>query len=755
MKTRRRPSVVARRVGRVLLLICCSAEFALSAIGVWKTYTSKKEVRDVALRNGIAWVAASGGMFFMSIRDSNIQEFTTSEGLRSNDLTSIAVDPAGNVWTGTAGGFLQSYSPSTGQWKYIADIFRESAPQKKIIALAVFGDTLFIASEIGVSEYLIARDEFRFTARRFGVSPQLVGNITTVAVYLDSIWIGSANGIASAFRADANLSAPGSWHVRTTGGASFLSVFRDALYAGTQQGLARFDGSSWTTVPGTSGMNVLRLAPQNDLLYFVSADTVLTLDTLGNVSRLSSSSFSSPLTSLAVEGNEVVLGSGRNGIYVQRSGSWQSVVSKGPPTNRIVGIAVDQNGVLWAGTGTSGGEGFMSFDGREWSSYTAQAYPALGGNNYYKVSIGKDNVKWASSWGGGVALVDDKNLVRRVLNTTNGLLPTVLGDPNFVVVGGIATDGRGRAWITNRTPPCDTALIVFEPDSSISYLTNKCLRFPPSPTTIFTDVVIDNNGTKWFANFNRFEPVPPQGLFFYNERLNLPGTSAGWGQLTTNDVLTSSFVWSLAVDAQGELWIGSDEGITIIFDTADPRNRAALYHPLSDQTVQAIAVDPLNNKWAATKQGVFVLSPDGTTIITQYTVENTEGKLVDDDISSLVIDAKTGTVYFGSDKGLSTLTTTAVAPVGSFGELTITPNPFYLPAASSITVDGLVLNSSLKILSIDGKLVKDLKTPGGRIGFWDGTDFQGNLVSSGVYIIVAFSENGGQVAAGKVAVVRR
>jgi len=87
--------------------------------------------------------------------------------------------------------------------------------------------------------------------------------------------------------------------------------------------------------------------------------------------------------------------------------------------------------------------------------------------------------------------------------------------------------------------------------------------------------------------------------------------------------------------------------------------------------------------------------------------------------------------------------------------LAFSPNPFYLPSPVDLTVDGLVENSLIKILTIDGNLVKEIRSPGGRVGFWDGTDTRGDVVGTGIYLVVAYSEDGSQVATGKVAVVRR
>jgi hypothetical protein len=237
--------------------------------------------------------------------------------------------------------------------------------------------------------------------------------------------------------------------------------------------------------------------------------------------------------------------------------------------------------------------------------------------------------------------------------------------------------------------------------------------------------------------------------------MTLPGTSRGWGRLSVSDGLTSDAVWSVAVDRQGEVWVGSDQGISILFDPLFPKQRLAVYHPLRDQIIQAIAVDALNNKWIGTKQGAALLSPDGTTILAQYTVASTEGKLLDDDVASIAVDNATGTVYFGTEKGLSALTTPAITAVRSFDGLAVSPNPYLLPAAVPLTIDGLVQNATLKVLSVDGKLVREIVTPGGRVGFWDGRDAQGNLAASGIYLLVAFSEDGSKVATGKVAVVRR
>jgi hypothetical protein len=166
-------------------------------------------------------------------------------------------------------------------------------------------------------------------------------------------------------------------------------------------------------------------------------------------------------------------------------------------------------------------------------------------------------------------------------------------------------------------------------------------------------------------------------------------------------------------------------------------------------------VDALNQKWVGTSEGVVLLSTDGTQQIATYSVESTGGKLINNDVRSIAVDGKTGMAYFGTLNGLAAVTTASATPNQVLGKLLISPNPLFIPGSSEATIDGLVENSQIKIMSIDGRLIRKIVPPGGRIGFWDGRNDEGAYVASGVYIIVASSEKGETATTGKIAVIRR
>ena len=750
---------------RVLVLMGLCAGLGFGGVGDWRTYTAKRNIRQLAWDAGrqTVWAVTGGGMFSYRDADQTFADFTASEGLQTTDVSAVAVDRDGTVWVGATDGFLHRYHPSTRTWEYVSDIFDKHEPQQGINRLKVLGDTLMILSDIGVSVFSIPRMEFGDTYKRFGTgSGALVGSATDLAIFNGMIWVSTRAGVASTPLSNPNPSAPDSWQVYTTAqGLPMNSVRRletafDTIFAATSAGLALLRGSAWATVDGTAGLNVLDLSsnrrPCADCtnLYLISDVGLLVYDGT-SPARSVAGGFQSGPTAMA--GN-LLVGTLSGILFFDQNFTARLIVPPGPPSDKFVGLAVDRRGVVWSGTGTSNGSGFMSFDGVRWRAYTVQDDARLGSNNYYKVSIGSNDAKWVSSWGNGIALVDDAGNVKKVLNRANGMPPAV--DPSFVVAAGAATDQAGVTWIADRTPPGDTAIVKFNPDSSLGYVRGLITRTPN--VIVFTDVVIDLYGTKWFANYSRFEPFVAgraSGVYYYNENFSIPGTVNGWGRLLTSDGLTSDKASALAVDNDGNLWIGTDQGISIIFDPGDPKNHIAAYHPISDQLIQGIVVDPLNNKWVATRTGVFVFSPDGTSILGHYTVTGTGGKLLDDDVASISMDAASGTMYFGTEKGLSSLGTPALAPKPDFDKLSFSPNPYYLPASRLLVVDGLVQGSLLKILSIDGRLMREITTPGGRVGFWDGTDANGRLVQTGVYVVVAYSEAGSKVAAGKVAVVRR
>jgi hypothetical protein len=340
--------------------------------------------------------------------------------------------------------------------------------------------------------------------------------------------------------------------------------------------------------------------------------------------------------------------------------------------------------------------------------------------------------------------------------STNVGMEGLCSSPQFVVVSDVACDPLGNEWMSINQS-CGANILAVRHADGETWTMNPLKTLASQVNTLWFGVpldrflVVDAFGSLWGGS----RDLTFQGVFTMGNRGAIDDSVSVF--LTEQDGLPGNEITTLVVDRDNDIWVGTERGIGIILDPADPEGPGgiAAYRPLNGIVINAIAVDALNRKWVATPEGVIVLSPDGIQQIESYSVASTGGKLIANDVRSIAIDEKTGTVYFGTLDGLSGLTTVAAGPNETFEKLVISPNPFLLPSAEPLLIDGLVENSIVKILRIDGKVVREIFTPGGRIGFWDGTDEDGEEVSSGVYIVVAYSEDGSKLAKGKVAVVRQ
>jgi ligand-binding sensor domain-containing protein len=734
--------------------------------GTWRTFTDMRNVRSIASADGAVWAATSGGLFRWDEGTQAVRQYTNSEGLSSNDLTAVYVDAGGRVWIGTSEGSINVLEDGQDQWRVIDDIRISGRVQKRIRTFVVNGDSLFIGTDFGVSVFRLSRWEFGDTYANLGFPAPASAN--EIVVTADRLWIATNQGVASAQRFLTNLSSPTNWVQYQTGqglpsnNATCAAFFHDTLVVGTSLGAAFFGGASFQPISSMSGPNIVSVVTTAGSLNFLVSTSGYEIRSLTSVNGGTSSysSFNDIPTDLAYNSGSSswFIGTVSKG-FDQQGPVQRSIAPNGPPGNIFSSLVVDPGGALWSATGISGqGRGFSRYQpdlppDRQWKNFTVADNPVMGSNDYYKVAVGSQDRIWVSSWGSGAVEVRGDSIVRRIdANSTPSFSTSDNSNPSYPVINGVALDGSGQTWFVNWGAKNRNFLACLTSDTTFSYHTTNLV-----PEGFFTSMVIDENGTKWLANTEPFHPAKGLYLYYYNQDRLVSGTTLtnGWGFMSEADGLPENNVISLAVDRAGSVCVGTELGLMIIFDPVNPKQRKFSSFPLREQSIQAIAVDALNNKWVGTKEGLFVMNSDATQILQQYTTSNTRGLLVANDIRSLAIDQDGGIVYIGTERGLSSLSIAAVETNSTFSTLEIGPNPFVIPSQEMLMIRNLVDESSIKILKVDGSLVSEFKAQGGGRGFWNGRDLKGNLVGSGIYFVVAFAENGEQVATGKVAVIRK
>jgi ligand-binding sensor domain-containing protein len=278
------------------------------------------------------------------------------------------------------------------------------------------------------------------------------------------------------------------------------------------------------------------------------------------------------------------------------------------------------------------------------------------------------------------------------------------------------------------------------------------------------DIIITTKGQKWI--------VLPRGygLFILDDN-KTPDifTDDKFKKMlvmdTENQVI--SFVYSIAEDLEGNIWVGTDQGPVIYFNPDNvfnsdlkasrikvPRNDGTNLadYMLKTETITSIAVDGANRKWLATaSSGAYLLSADGTTQIKNFNEQNSP--LLSNSIISLAVDNKTGEIWFGTSKGIQSYRGDATAGEEKFKKVYTFPNPVRADFKGNVTITGLIRDSQIRITDISGNLVYETVSDGGQ-ATWDLTTYNGHRVATGVYLVFCASKDGSQSCVTKMLVIK-
>lgn len=737
------------------IVVIYSVSLHSQIITNWKNYSDMKSIKSVVTSGSKVWAASTGGVFSFDFTSSEYKTFSKAEGLFGTNINAVGIDSYGKIWFGSSSGLIDVYNPSDNSFRTIRDIFNSDKTNKGINSFAIKGDTVFAATDYGIS-LIDSKSFFLYdTYFKFGSFPS---NIKVNKIFLgDLIYAATESGVAIQKQGATNLSAPESWNVYNTANGlpslqiSDITIFEGNILASSDRGIYVFDQSNsvWTSfIPQLNNTAILQMLVAQNKLYLISTNKLYEYSN-SNLTELLSSN--SSLSNVFYSENSGILLSTSDGVLSLNDNKYY--FPNGPVANQFPQLSVDINGNLWSSTGTDvTGKGIEKFDGNIWKVYSSSEYPELFNNAYYSIFCAPDGKIFSGNWGSGFARIDGEKISR--FDASNSPLVGIPQNGNFVVITALGYDSRNNLWILNYDAADKNNLAMLTPDSSW-YL----FQIPAQQGRVVSqnkNLVIDQYDTKWFN-----ADAGTKGLYYFNENktFNNPADDKS-NLLTESNGLNSTEITTIKVDRRGDIWVGTSRGLNIITNTStivnssNPQLRISSVFALRQQVINAIAVDPLNQKWIGTNDGLILVSSDGLKVITSLNSKNSP--LLDDRIESLTIDEKTGKVFVGTKFGLNTFETPAIKPVDNFSGLSVYPSPFIISDGSQlVTIDGLIRDSEIKILTVSGKLVRKLETPGGRIAFWDGRDDEGNLVNSGIYIITASDREANSVETGKIAVIRK
>jgi hypothetical protein len=450
--------------------------------------------------------------------------------------------------------------------------------------------------------------------------------------------------------------------------------------------------------------------------------------------------------------------------------SYEKVTYPGPPRNDF--YAMDWNkGKLAIASGRlefkSPGflrHGYYLFQDENWSyndNTTLSQWQGIDIHDFIDISVNPKNpeevaVSTYSAY--PVSIINTANNSCSVYDQTNSPIQLSLAGNGWSLVSDVCYDTKGNLWVLNGWS--DRPLVVKRADNMWSAF--DCGVEARNKYT--TRMVIDKDQNLWFA-------TETNGLFGYNYSETIDNIGDDFHiNLSSGDfsgALPSNNVTALAVDLDGELWIGTDAGFAVLYNTtgsftANPgdynaqrikvRFEGNVEYVLGSTHITDIEVDGGNRKWMATAgAGLVLLSSDGSEIIKQFTKENSA--LISNNIYDIKMNQETGELFIITDLGLVSYRSDASQDDADYSSTKVFPNPVRPGYEGLITIQGIRYDSDVKVTDVSGNLIFKTTSNGGT-ATWDGKRVDGTKVESGVYLIWTATNEGSSNKVGKVVVVR-
>jgi len=793
-----------RRGRYVFLFVLClaglTAAFGQSRVGEWDAYASSRFLRDLDTAGTYIYAASSGGLVEFDRQTKTFNVYGQRDGLARLDLRCLARDRQGVLWLGTSSPFGEVYRWDMEK-REILQVFDEKVWGERltsIVAFAFRGNDVYAACQQnvdwGILHFRAEGDTYRYKDFYFNFPLNIMG-LNDIAVIRDTLWLATDSGVLYAEPGKAELKSPAAWKTVAPTGKSSSVIVSDRegrLYTNLDQSIYRIRGDKAFLLNAGlyRNINSLLFGPDGVLLasttkgnYELQADGGWRQLCTGDISK-----------TIADENGGFWSATSGNGIGFMANGMKNFYIPNTVLDNIYTSLYVDDSGNLVGGTRSgisfftsrgwynisasatlTGLHDHQDADWNYWVADTLQYSLGSGGRIYTILGRGEGEYfatlygSYISQSGGGMLRFDRDDLEHFVVyDTTDGNFAASAGrggTADFVAVAFMARDSLDNLWIANHYAQNNQVVAVLTAD-------DRWVHFNTSESHgylnyFITAIDFDSKGRIWFGSeVQSGEAASNGGIAVLDYHGTLEDKSDDeWWYISTSSGLADPSVYTLAFDMDDDLWILTTAGIQ---RAVIARNFPSSYfYSIEDPVLTSvpfskecrIRIDGLNNKWIGTVgSGVKVYTSSGIWLndVEGFTTNNSG--LIDNTILDIAFYDPQGIVYIATSKGISVYKSPYAVFGEKYKELKIFPQPFEIPAAQPLIIDGLLQESEVKIMTLDGTFIRHLYARNGTVigqqAFWDGKTRQGDYVSSGVYICVAYTDEG-DTAVGKIAVVRK
>ena len=749
-----------------------SIETETSIYSNWNTYFSYNLISSIDNGESVIYFASYNSIFSYDTSSNQIEKFDTLNELSGDEISAFYYSEINNnIVIGYSSGFLQIIDLNSNSIINIYDILNKPTipPNKKTINdFFQSGDQLLISTGYGVSIYNLNGYEFGDTYYIGDFATQI--NVTSTVIHENFIYASSPDlGILRA-NINSNLIDFNNWQTIYFGDIQELFYDEENIFFYTDNSIMRINDEEITSILTLENQIININSSDSKFIIITDEKCLIYNDQLTQlVYEIDSETYSSGFNEGIIKDNYIYIATNEKGVLIinNNSGDFSYLKPDGPLENDIFSVET-LNNKTWVSYGNYTEyfnpyplkfSGLSNYDENlnSWFNISKDSIPesAVNLNNISINPFNNDNV-FISSFEGGILEIEDLNIIEFYDNNNSGLESLSINDPLYesVRISDIEFDQNGVLWILNSRIDSPLKSFNLENNSWNSYDFTEIINDGFQDELGFNDIEVDDYGNKWIAGLR-------SGLIGFNNESGTNQLRKVFSQDQSN--MPSSYVKSIAVDNNNHLWIGTIQGLRVLYNTSNFFDTSVVTTQqiviledgiprelLEQQYISDIEVDGANNKWVATiGSGVFYFSPNGQQTIHHFTKENSP--LPSNNINDISINYSNGKVYFATDNGLVSYNTGSTSSSENFSNTYVYPNPVrpeFNTEFEKVKITGLTQNVNIKITDIEGNLVAEaqsninsryrnfnLEIDGGT-AFWNGKNLRNRLVSSGVYIIM-------------------
>ena len=744
-------------------------------IGHWRDHLPYHQAMALtAGPGGRIFCATPYSLFSIDPSDNSIIRYSKSNGLSESGISAICYDPQ-------SGKLSIAYNSSNidirsdQQTFNIPDIRQSTRGGSKTIYQAIaYNNKVYLSTSLGI----IVLDEDKYEVKDtyvIGTGGDTIAVFSLIAGN-DHFYAATSEGLKWAPLGSPDLADYHNWSLlpNIPGPCRQVISLSGKILALKNDSIYIMDNDSWNLLY-TSGWRINGLNVSEDRLLVCEEQagtgrvTIITADGQPHGVLQQPDALRSPRQAILLDGMPWVADSLTGLSAWSAAGTFVASFIPNSPLSLSTGAMTlyrdpsaepGDPGTLWVAAGGVDSSwsplhdqnGLYRLDRDGWTNYNKDTYPILDGISGFGAIAWdpRDTSIWAGSFGKGLLQISPGPRFS-VYAAGSPVLPA-LDDPSAYRISGIAFDQEGNGWMSSYGAAKE--LLLRQPDDSWYSFS---IPFPHAENAV-SQVLVDDKKQVWIAS------PKGNGVFCYDPGASLNSASddrwkfyrmgAGNGNLPDNHV------YCLAKDRSGFIWIGTANGIGLVQCAAQVFDAAgcdAVWpvvqfdnfagYLFGGQAVQAIAIDGADRKWIGTRNGAWLITPDAQKIVYHFTADSTP--LLSNDVRGIAIDPVSGEVFFATTAGICSFRSTATEGSAHNDNVLVFPNPVPPGYTGTIAIRGLVDGAIVKITTPDGRLIYQTNALGGQ-AVWDGRDYKGRKIATGICLVLISDDTRHEKAAGKI-----